>query len=129
MIQYGDLSIERVLEFDGPGLDPYFLLPELTPGVLAEHKHWLEPYLMDPASGKLMSSFHSFVIRSPRRGNDWPTRPPPARMISAPLSAATSPTSTGRNSPVASSMTYVAVVTSSPFASCSAPRYAPHLGQ
>ena len=66
MIQYGDLTIERVLEFDGPGLDPYFLLPELTPGVLGEHRQWLEPYLLDPASGKLMSSFHSFVIRTPR---------------------------------------------------------------
>ena len=66
MIRYGELSVERVLEFDGPGLDPFFLLPDLSPELLAEHRHWLEPHLLDPASGKLMSSFHSFVIRTPR---------------------------------------------------------------
>lgn len=66
MIAWGEVSVERVLEFDGPGLDPFFLLPELTQGVLDEHRHWLEPYLLDPASGKLRSSFHSFVIRTPR---------------------------------------------------------------
>jgi hypothetical protein len=49
-------------------------------------------------------------------------------MTSAPLSAATSPTSTGRSSPVASSMMYVAVVTSSRVGSW-VPWNAPHLGQ
>jgi glyoxylase-like metal-dependent hydrolase (beta-lactamase superfamily II) len=66
VISYGEITIERVLEFDGPGLDPFFLLPGLSPGILEEHRHWLEPYLLDRASGKLMSSFHSFVIRTPR---------------------------------------------------------------
>jgi glyoxylase-like metal-dependent hydrolase (beta-lactamase superfamily II) len=66
VISYGDITIERVLEFDGPGLDPFVLLPELSRGILEEHRHWLEPYLLDRSSGKVMSSFHSFVIRTPR---------------------------------------------------------------
>jgi glyoxylase-like metal-dependent hydrolase (beta-lactamase superfamily II) len=66
MIRYGDMTIERVLEFEGPGLDPFFLLPDLSPEVLAEHTHWLQPYLQEPSSGKLRSAFHSFVIRTPR---------------------------------------------------------------
>ncbi len=49
-------------------------------------------------------------MRSPRSGNDWPTRPPPERITSAPPPDATDSTSTGRSSPVASSITYVAVV-------------------
>ena len=44
-------------------------------------------------------------IFSPVSGNDWPTRPPPERTTSAPLWAATSPTSTGLSSPVWSSIT------------------------
>lgn len=63
---YGDIVVERVLEFDGPGLDPFFLLPELSQAILDEHRHWLEPHLLDPTSRKLVSSFHSFVLRTPR---------------------------------------------------------------
>jgi glyoxylase-like metal-dependent hydrolase (beta-lactamase superfamily II) len=66
VIRYGELTIERVLEFEGPGLDAFFLLPELTPAQLDEHRAWLEPYLLDGATRRLRSSFHSFVIRTPR---------------------------------------------------------------
>jgi glyoxylase-like metal-dependent hydrolase (beta-lactamase superfamily II) len=66
VIRFGDMTIERVLEFDGPGLDAFYLLPELTAAQLDEHRHWLEPYLLEGGSGKLRSSFHSFVIRTPR---------------------------------------------------------------
>lgn len=47
---FGKTVIERVLEFDGPGLDPFVLLPWLSPDMLEEHRHWLEPNLLDPAS-------------------------------------------------------------------------------
>ena len=63
---YGDILIERVLDFDGPGLDPFVLLPDLTPEILERHRHWLEPGLLDRATGRLMCSFHSFVVRTPR---------------------------------------------------------------
>ena len=63
---YGDILIERVLDFDGPGLDPFVLLPDLTPEILERHRHWLEPGLLDRATGRLMSSFHSFIVRTPR---------------------------------------------------------------
>ena len=63
---YGETVIERVLEFDGPGLDPYVLMPDLTPEILEEHRHWLEPDLLDKATGRLVSSFQSFIIRTRR---------------------------------------------------------------
>lgn len=77
---FGETVIERVLEFDGPGLNPFVLLPDLTHETLEAHRHWLEPHLLDPASGRLVSSFHSFVVRTPRMlaivdtcgGNDKP---------------------------------------------------------
>lgn len=66
MIRFGDITIERVLEFEGPGLDPFFILPDLSAPLLDEHRNWLEPYLLDTATGKFRSAFHSFVIRTGR---------------------------------------------------------------
>ncbi len=63
---FGETVIERVLEMDGPGLEPFKLLPELSQHILEEHRHWLEPHLLDPVSGRFVSSFHSFVLRTPR---------------------------------------------------------------
>ncbi|MSQ71695.1 MAG: MBL fold metallo-hydrolase [Betaproteobacteria bacterium] len=63
---YGEIAIERVLDFDGPGLDPFVLLPDLTQDILDRHRHWLEPGLLDKATGRLVSSFHSFIVRTPR---------------------------------------------------------------
>ena len=94
-------------------------------------------YIIDEATGELRpvdvgdvaAESGALVIRSGggRVGQSFPLTG--ERMTSAPASAATSPTSTGRSSPVASSMMYVAVVTSSSLPSWSAPTYAPHLGQ
>ena len=66
MIKFGNIVIERVLEFEGPGLDPFYILPDLTSQQLEQHRSWLEPYLLDKATGKFRSAFHSFVIRTGR---------------------------------------------------------------
>jgi len=76
----GDISIDRVMEFQEPVFTPSAMYPAATPAAVEAHQAWLDPRLLDPASGLLVLSFHSFVIRTPRRtivvdtcgGNDKP---------------------------------------------------------
>ncbi len=60
----GDVRIDRIIEFEQPLLAPALLYPDATPAALERHRAWLEPHLLDPASGLLRLAFHSFLIRS-----------------------------------------------------------------
>jgi glyoxylase-like metal-dependent hydrolase (beta-lactamase superfamily II) len=78
--QIGHIRIDRVLEFERPLFEPRTLLPAADPATIESHREWLEPALLDPATGLLVLAFHTFVIRTPRRtilvdtcsGNDKP---------------------------------------------------------
>lgn len=61
----GEVRIDRVLEFEQPLIAPRTLLPEADDEILARHRDWLEPDLLDPATGLLVVAFHSFVITTP----------------------------------------------------------------
>jgi glyoxylase-like metal-dependent hydrolase (beta-lactamase superfamily II) len=60
----GATTVTRVEERAGPGFAPDMLLPDWDPAVLQEHGDWLVPNYYDVASGKMMSSIHSWVIRT-----------------------------------------------------------------
>ncbi len=62
--QLGNVRIDRVVEFEMPMIPPAVIFPASTPEAIARHKDWLEPKLLDPASGLLVISMHSFLIRS-----------------------------------------------------------------
>ncbi len=64
--QLGEVRIARVLEFEQPLIAPAALLPEADDAIIARHRDWLEPDLLDPATGLLVVAFHSFVITTPR---------------------------------------------------------------
>ena len=76
---FGEIAVHRVVEVEGLALPPAVLYPDAGE-VIEAHRHWLEPSLLDPASGLLIMSFHSFVIRSDHHvivvdtcgGNDKP---------------------------------------------------------
>jgi glyoxylase-like metal-dependent hydrolase (beta-lactamase superfamily II) len=78
--RFGDIGIDRVVEFQEPVFPPSAMFPGATPAAIDGHRGWLEPGLLDPATGLLVLSFHTFVIRTPRRtivvdtcgGNDKP---------------------------------------------------------
>lgn len=63
--QLGDLTIHRVIEEERPLFDPLTFLPGLTPELLAENRHWLEPDAIDPATGMLRLCIQSYLIRTP----------------------------------------------------------------
>ena len=62
--QVGEVKITRVLEHETPFVPPSVLYPDLTPEIIDRHRSWLEPHLLDPATGKLWIAFHSFVIET-----------------------------------------------------------------
>jgi glyoxylase-like metal-dependent hydrolase (beta-lactamase superfamily II) len=62
----GEVEVTRVLEFEAALFEPAVLYPEASTDVLERHRVWLEPSLMDPASGQLVFAFHSTIIKTPR---------------------------------------------------------------
>jgi glyoxylase-like metal-dependent hydrolase (beta-lactamase superfamily II) len=62
----GDIEIARVIEFEAALFEPIMLYPEVSAEIIERHRAWLEPKLMDPASGQLNFAFHSTVIKTPR---------------------------------------------------------------
>ncbi|MBV8889882.1 MAG: MBL fold metallo-hydrolase [Alphaproteobacteria bacterium] len=81
----GEFEISRIADFAGPSFDPGEFFPDFDPEVVRANADLLGPSLIDPASGKLVFSFHSFVVKTPRHtilidaciGNDKerPARP------------------------------------------------------
>ena len=81
----GDMTIHRIVENEAPFMDAMEFLPGLTPKVLDEHRSWLEPAALEPATGKLIFCFQPYLVRTPHHvvlidscvGNDKnrPTRP------------------------------------------------------
>ncbi len=62
--QFGDVRVDRVLEFEQPLLGWQQLLPAATSEAIDRQRAYLEPRWMEPGTGKLVMSFHSFLIRS-----------------------------------------------------------------
>jgi glyoxylase-like metal-dependent hydrolase (beta-lactamase superfamily II) len=81
----GEFQVHRITEFEGPFIAPEVFFPDYDPEVVRSNPDMTGPGLIDPASGKLVFSFHSFVVRTGRHtilidsclGNDKerPTRP------------------------------------------------------
>lgn len=62
--QFGKVQVDRIVEFEQPLLPPRQLYPSSTPEAIERHRHWLEPWLLEPETGLLRIAFHSFLIRS-----------------------------------------------------------------
>lgn len=64
-IKIGNFEVSRVVEEAGPFFEPDFLFPDATPAAMEALRPSLEPRLLDPGTGLLVMSFHTFVIRGP----------------------------------------------------------------
>lgn len=81
----GDFEVHRVTEFEGPFIAPETFFPDFDAEVLESRPDMAQPSLIDPATGKLVFSFHCFIVKTGRHtilidsclGNDKerPTRP------------------------------------------------------
>jgi glyoxylase-like metal-dependent hydrolase (beta-lactamase superfamily II) len=81
----GDFEVQRITEFEGPFIAPKAFFPDFDPEVVRANPDMAGPRLIDPATGKLVFSFHSFIVKTGHHtilidsclGNDKerPTRP------------------------------------------------------
>lgn len=88
----GDFEVHRITEFEGAFITPEAFFPDFDASMLNEHPDMKGPHLLDPASGKLVFSFHCYLVKTGRHtilvdsclGNDKerPTRPQFHRMRS-----------------------------------------------
>ena len=62
----GEFRVDRVVETEDPWALLGDLLPDLTPDLMADHGDWLRPRYIDPADGRAVMSFHSFILRTGR---------------------------------------------------------------
>src|ERR1700730_18612279 len=89
----GNFEIARIADYQGPFFAPGEFFPDFDPAVGEEHRALLGPRLIEPGTGKLIFSFHSFVVKTGHHtilidsciGNDKerPTRPQFHRMKSS----------------------------------------------
>lgn len=62
----GDIRIDRLVESEGAFADADFLFPEIDLSLLEAQADWLMPMFVEPETQKIIMSFHSLVIRTPR---------------------------------------------------------------
>ena len=79
-LSFGDIGVSRVVETEGPGFYPRFLMPDAQDEVVTSYADWLQPHFHHAATGRLIMSVHSYVIRTAHHtilvdtciGNDKP---------------------------------------------------------
>ena len=79
-IQLGPITIHRIVEQEVPFFDALEFFPSLTKEMLEENRSWLQPTYLDPATGKIVLCFQSYVVKTPQHnilvdtciGNDKP---------------------------------------------------------
>jgi hypothetical protein len=64
MFNVGDIEILRVEESLGHGFQPNVLLPDWNANDIEPHLPWLAPTYYDPAADRIVSSIHSWVLRT-----------------------------------------------------------------
>jgi glyoxylase-like metal-dependent hydrolase (beta-lactamase superfamily II) len=60
----GDISIDRVVDMEGPFSTLDFLIPNAPPDLIADNADWLKPCFVEPSTDKIIMSFHSLVVRT-----------------------------------------------------------------
>lgn len=63
MVAIGEFTVVRIEEMLTPGFDPAFLFREYDAGILRRHPDLAGANFFHAASGKLMSSMHSWLVR------------------------------------------------------------------
>jgi glyoxylase-like metal-dependent hydrolase (beta-lactamase superfamily II) len=64
-IKLGNLTIHRIVENEGPMFPVAEFFPTLAKEVLEENRSWLEPTYFDPATGRVVLAFQSFIVQTP----------------------------------------------------------------
>lgn len=65
-LQIGDVSITSFIERDGPWRAPDQMFPDADKETLAARLKEVEPETFDPASGKMVITYQTYVVRTPK---------------------------------------------------------------
>ena len=60
--QFGDIRVSRIEEMLGPMFDPLRFFPNFNAQMFERHASWLYPNHVDPESGRIVASMHSWLI-------------------------------------------------------------------
>ena len=66
-LKIGEVSITSIIERDGPWRRPEDMFPAYDPELGKRHLAALEPFVFDPASGRMVITYQTFVVRTPKR--------------------------------------------------------------
>jgi glyoxylase-like metal-dependent hydrolase (beta-lactamase superfamily II) len=61
--QFGDATMQRIVESETPMLSPFEIFPDCTQAHLDANRSWLQPRFQDGASSGLIIAIQSFLIR------------------------------------------------------------------
>jgi glyoxylase-like metal-dependent hydrolase (beta-lactamase superfamily II) len=85
LTRVGEVEVHRIAEYEGPFISPETFFPDFDSEVVRANPDHLGAHLIDQATGNLLFSFHSFVVKTGHHtilidsclGNDKerPTRP------------------------------------------------------
>ncbi len=64
-IELGNIKIRRIIEQQSPLFGVHEFFPKLTKEMLDEHRAWLEPEYLEPATQKLILCIQSYLVRTP----------------------------------------------------------------
>jgi glyoxylase-like metal-dependent hydrolase (beta-lactamase superfamily II) len=62
----GEIVVQRIVESICTDFDALSFFPQTTPEDWARHKTWMEPWALDPSSGKLVLVIQAFLVRTRR---------------------------------------------------------------
>ena len=65
-LRIGDITIDAVIEREGPWRRPQDFFPAYDDGVFKQHLPTMEPEVFDAARGMMVITYQTFVVRTPR---------------------------------------------------------------
>jgi glyoxylase-like metal-dependent hydrolase (beta-lactamase superfamily II) len=65
-VTIGDVSIISIVERDGPWRTPEAMFPAYDPEIGRRFLAEIEPEVFDPASGKMVITYQTFIVRTPK---------------------------------------------------------------
>jgi glyoxylase-like metal-dependent hydrolase (beta-lactamase superfamily II) len=65
-LRLGDVEVTRVEDYHGPGLPSRGMFPAFQPHMWQEQQDWLVPHFYDPATDRIRTSIHSWLVKTPR---------------------------------------------------------------
>ena len=66
-LRIGDITIDAVIEREGPWRRPQDFFPAYDEAVFRHHLAGMEPEVFDAALGLMVITYQTFVVRTPRR--------------------------------------------------------------